>query len=137
MRKTKQVLRWLAVVLMIVLALARGAGGVVLVVSGDTTFPEAGLEPSTMVLLGALLILIALLVLVAGIGVAAGKGWAWTLGIGAAIAFVIDGALNGYLLFGKPGDGGTVVNLLVASAIITCLVLSRRGSPNRGDVASG
>ncbi|HEY8258751.1 MAG TPA: hypothetical protein VIG08_13925 [Gemmatimonadales bacterium] len=43
--------------------------------------------------------------------------------------FVLDGALNGYLLFGHPGDRGTLVNLGVALLILGALWLGRSERP--------
>jgi len=34
---------------------------------------------------------------------------------------MIDGAINGYLLYGRPGDRGTIVNVIAAALILTSL----------------
>lgn len=118
-------LRWIASVLMILLGLARGVGGAILIRGGKGTLPDSPASPSTLLVVGLFLVAIGLVEVIAGLGVAARRRRFWALGIAATVAFVVDGAINGLLLFGRPGAGGTVVNLAVALVIFTCLVLSR------------
>jgi hypothetical protein len=53
------------------------------------------------------------------------KRFFWILGIAATVPFVIDGAINGYFLFGRPGEGGTIANIVAAILIIGCLWVGR------------
>ena len=125
MRSSNHVLVWVAVLLMVIVGLARAAGGVTLMVTGKTSLPESEASSSTMAMIGLFLVLIGIAEIVAAIGVAMRKRRFWTLGIVATVAFVLDGAINGYLLFGRPGDGGTVVNAVVAAGIIASLLRTR------------
>ncbi len=113
-------------VLMILLGLARGAGGISLMVQGENTLPNIIANTRTIRALAIGLVLIGLLELISAIGVLLLKRSFWILGIMTTILFVIDGALNGYLLFGKPGDQGTIVNCIVAILIISCLLIGRK-----------
>jgi hypothetical protein len=45
--------------------------------------------------------------------------------LGVLLLFLLDGALNGWLLFGRPNDAGSLVNL-GAAAIIGALAVSGR-----------
>lgn len=40
-----------------------------------------------------------------------------------------DTSADGYLLFGRPGDRGTIVNIVFAGAILGCLWRGRRAVP--------
>ena len=72
------------------------------------------------------LILIGIIEIISAVGVYFLKRKYWLLGIFVTVLFVIDGAVNGYFLFGKPGDQGTVVNLIAAVIIITLLLLGKK-----------
>ncbi len=113
-------------VLMILLGLARGAGGISLMVQGENTLPNIIASTRTIRALAIGLVLIGLFELISAIGVLLLRRSFWILGIIVTILFVIDGALNGYLLFGKPGDQGTIVNSIVAILIISCLLIGRK-----------
>ncbi len=120
-------------ILMVLLGLARSMGGAIILMQGQRALPPELLlsrpappSPQTIMILGLILTLIGLLEVVAGVGVFQLRRRFWTLGIVTTIAFVIDGAINGWLLFGKPGDQGTMVNLLVAGVIISCLIIGRQ-----------
>jgi hypothetical protein len=50
---------------------------------------------------------------------------AWVLGALATIAFVMGGAVNGMVLYGKPAVMGTAINIVAAAAIFACLLAGR------------
>jgi hypothetical protein len=112
-------------ILMILLGLARGAGGVTLLAKGQSTLPDIQAAPGTTKVLALVLLLIGAAEIVAGIGVIARKRRFWTFGIIATVAFVLDGAINGWLLFGRPGDRGTIMNVAAAALILLCLLRGR------------
>jgi hypothetical protein len=111
--------------LLLVLGLARAAGGVVLVVSGGSAVESQRVGLETARALGAGLILVGAVAVVASLGVMRCRAWGWGLGILALVLFVADGLLNGYLLFGRPGDRGTIVNVAAAALILTFLLRGR------------
>lgn len=115
-----------AAVLLILLGLARGIGGIVLAMGKPQPLESALVGPSVARVLGMGLLVVALLAFVAAIGLFARRVWAPTVALVAPTLFVLDGALNGYLLFGKPGAGGTLGNVFVAVAIIGFVLLARR-----------
>jgi hypothetical protein len=116
----------IAAVLMALLGVARGGGGVLLLLQAGATMPEIVAGDGTVRVLGALLVAIGLLEVVSAIGVWRLDRRFWLLGIAVTVAFVVDGAVNGWLLFGRPGEAGTLVNVVVASVIIGCLWATRR-----------
>lgn len=113
-------------VLMILLGLARGIGGIALLIQGKNTLPNIIAGENTIQILANGLILIGLLEIVSAIGILRLKRAYWILGIVVTVAFVIDGAINGYFLFGKPGDQGTVINSIAALLIISFLFIGRK-----------
>jgi len=112
-------------VLMILLGLARGIGGRVLLLQGRAADPEIMADSSVLSILAIGLVLIGVTEIIAGVGTCKSKHPYWVLGIVITILFVIDGAINGYFLYGQPGDRGTVVNVIVAFLIISSLFLGR------------
>lgn len=113
-------------VLMILLGIARGAGGIVLLVQGPSTDPRIRATEATVAVLGVVLVLLGAAIVATGLGVLRRNRRAWAWGIWLVIAFVIDGAINGYVFFGRPGEQGTVGNLVAAALIVSSLLLGRR-----------
>ena len=103
---------------MLLLGLARGLGGALLLARGPDLDPDilAGAAAARAVGLG--LLAVAALEIVAAIGVLRRRLWGWRLGIGATLLFVLDGLVNGTVLYGRPGDGGTVANVVAAALIL-------------------
>lgn len=112
-------------ILMILLGLARGVGGLTLLMQGKSALPNIIASESTIRILAVGLIMIGVLEIISAVGVLRLKRFFWIFGIAVTLAFVIDGAINGYFLFGKSGEGGTIVNSLVAIFIIGCLWIGR------------
>ena len=112
-------------VLMAMLGLARAAGGLVLLTRGAAADPDIHASGSTVAAVGAVLVALGLILVAAAIGVHRRRPLFWRAGIACTIAFVIDGAINGALLYGKPGDQGTVVNVFVAAIIVAYLFRGR------------
>jgi hypothetical protein len=105
-----------ASLLLLLLGLARGAGGLVLGVQGPAVVDSSRVALSSARLLGAGLAVIAVLAVVAAIRLYRGRPQALRFTLVVLLLFVVDGALNGYLLFGRPDDGGSLVN--VGAAVI-------------------
>ncbi|NCQ33552.1 hypothetical protein GW813_00470 [bacterium] len=113
-------------VLMILLGLARGIGGLVLLVRGSAADPNIQAPEAAVTVLAAVLVALGGALVVAAVGILRRSRRAWFLGIGLVVAFVLDGAVNGYVFFGHPGDRGTGVNLLAAVLILLGLGLGHR-----------
>lgn len=111
--------------LLLVLGLARAAGGLVLATSGGEAVDSTRVSDETARLLGAGLIFVGLLSAAASVGCMLRRTWGWSLGFVAIVLFVADGLLNGTLLLGRPGDTGTIVNVIAAALIAVCLVRGR------------
>jgi len=123
--KPRKALR-LAGVLMILLGLARTAGGVVLLSQGAAADPNIRASDSTCAAVGGFLLALGAGLIVSAVGVLRGRRRAWLLGIIFTVAFVVDGMVNGYLLYGRPGDQGTIVNVIAATLILICLFVGAR-----------
>jgi hypothetical protein len=104
--------------------LARTSGGLALLVRGGATDAriQAG-APVAAVGLG--LVLVGVMLMVASIGLARRSRWGFMLAVAALVAFLIGGAVNGYLLYGRPGGSGTAINVVAAVLIAGCLLLGR------------
>ena len=111
----------LAGVLMILLGLARSAGGIVLLSQGAAADPSIRASDATCAAVGGFLLALGAGLILSAVGVLRRHRRAWLLGIGFTVAFVVDGMVNGYLLYGRPGDQGTVVNVVAATLILICL----------------
>ena len=111
----------LGAVLMALLGLARAAGGILLLTRGSAADPRIHAGGPTVAAVGMVLLVLGSILLAAAVGVFVRRRLFWRIGIACTIAFVIDGGINGTLLYGKPGDQGTVVNVVVAAAILICL----------------
>jgi hypothetical protein len=116
----------IAAILLLILALARGAGGVVLLTPGRAPIPGSTASRATEVGLGAGLVAVALLGMVAGWQLLRRRSRAFSLTICALAAFLAGGLMNGALLFGRPTDEGTMVNSVAAAAIFLFLWTGRR-----------
>ena len=110
---------------MAALGVVRGAGGLALVLEGPALDPDIQASAGAASLVGGVLLALGLLLVVAAVGVFRRLRAFWMLGIVATLAFVVDGAINGLLLYGRPGAGGSVANLAAAALIIGSLVLGR------------
>ncbi len=120
---------YIAAILMILLGLARGLGGIILLLQGKSTLPEIKTSETVLVFLAAGLILIGTLEIISAIGIFFLKRIYWFMGLVVTLLFVIDGVVNGYFLFGKPGEGGTLINLAAAAVIISFLLIVRAKFP--------
>jgi hypothetical protein len=116
----------LGAVLMALLGLLRSAGGILLLTRGPAADPNIHAGGPTVAAVGAGLLVLGTILVVAAIGVFLRRRLFWRIGIACTIAFVIDGAINGTLLYGKPGDSGTMANVIMATVILICLF---KGAP--------
>lgn len=106
--------------------LARGAGGLVLLLQGSETLPGIQTNETVLLFLAIILIMIGIIEIWAAVGVfLLRKGYIF-IGIIITIIFVFDGAVNGYFLFGKPGDRGTIINVIAAVILITLLLAGQK-----------
>jgi len=112
-------------VLMGLLGIVRGGGGLILIVQGAATDPKIKASESATIAVGAFLLVLGIALVVAAFGVLRRRPWALLAGIALTIAFVVDGAINGYVLFGRPGDQGTLMNVIAAVLILVFLVIGR------------
>lgn len=125
----------LGAALMMFLGLVRAAGGVMLLTSGASIDSRIQANEPTVTLVGAGLLVLGLALVVSAMGVLLRRSrFFWTVGIACTVAFVIDGAINGSLLYGRPGDQGTVVNVILAALILICLKRGASALPPRGAV---
>lgn len=124
-------------ILMILLGLVRGAGGLMLVMRGSAVNPAIHATGPVTAVLGAVLLLLGLGLIVAGGGMFARPKRFWAPGIIFTMAFLIDGAINGTLLYGRPGAGGTFANALVAILILACLLAGRRAVEKSASETTG
>jgi len=116
---------------MMLLGLARGGGGIALLLRGGELDPKIQATNAAAYAVGLGLVLLGGVLIASGLGLLRGVRVFWTVGVAAVLVFVVDGAINGYVLYGHPGDRGTVVNMITAALIVTCLVLGKEGLPSR------
>jgi len=106
-----------------------------LLTSGASIGSRIQANEPTVTLVGAGLLVLGLALVVSAMGVLLRRSrFFWTVGIACTVAFVIDGAINGSLLYGRPGDQGTVVNVILAALILICLKRGASALPPRGAV---
>lgn len=118
-------------ILMLLLGIARGAGGVVLLVKGAAADPRIHAGGPIVAVVGLILTLLGAGLVAAAIGVLRSGSRSWRWGGWLVVAFVLDGVLNGAVLYGQPGEEGTGVNVLAALLILMFLYLGR-GRLGRG-----
>ena len=116
----------IAVLLMIILGLARGIGGIILLIQGKSTLSNIKTNETVLIYLAIGLILIGIFEVISAVGIYFLKRKFWSLGVFVTVLFVIDGMINGYFLFGKPGDQGTIINLFFAIIIIIFLFKGKK-----------
>jgi hypothetical protein len=112
---------WIAIALMFTLGFLRSAGGIMLIIKKELLDPAIIASSLQAVICGAGLLIIGIAEISAAIGIIAGKRSFIISGIIVTALFVIDGLINGYILYGKPMDGGTIANLVTAAIIISLL----------------
>lgn len=118
-------------VLLVALGLVRGLGGTLLLLHGSGLDPEVLAPPAVTAGVGWGLVGIGALAVASGVLALLGIRRADVLGAVTVIAFLIDGALNGWLLFGRPGAAGTALNL-AAGALIVGFLWAGRGALRKG-----
>ena len=116
---------------MVLLGLVRGIGGFVLLTHGSAADPGIRATETATWIVGVMLLLVSLSLIVAGVGVSLRRRALWVVGLACTVAFVIDGAINGWALYGRPGAGGTIANAIVALIILACLLAGRPALPTR------
>ena len=120
--------RWYLIiggVLMILLGLARGLGGLALLTHGAAADPKIQATDSAVSTVGVILLLLGLALIAAAVGVFRRLHSFWFVGVICTVAFVADGAINGFVLYGRPGGQGTIVNVIAAALILACLLLGK------------
>lgn len=96
-----------------------------LAISGAEAVDAIRTNDHTTRLLGVGLVFVGTLSIAASVGCMQRRAWGWGLGFAAILLFVADGVLNGMVLFGSPGDRGTMVNVIAAALIAVCLLRGR------------
>jgi hypothetical protein len=115
-------------VLLVALGIARGLGGTLLLLHGSVTDRAITAPPGVVSGVGCGLVAVGVLALAAGTAALLRRRGSILLGIAAIAAFLIDGVLNGWLLFGSPRWIGAAVNLAVGALIAGMLLAGRKGS---------
>ena len=122
---------WLIVasILMILVGIFRGTGGFLLILRGNRV--NTGLEISAsgnqIIFAGTGLIIVMILFLISAYFLLKDQiKTGWNTGWIAIIFFILDGLLNGYLLFGAPRFQGQLINLIAAILIGTSLILGKK-----------
>lgn len=108
-------------VLMLLLGLARGIGGMMLMTGGAKPDPAIRAGTTEVVATAAALMLLGIALAVTAVSVLQRGRLAWVMGCVLTVAFVLGGLVNGIVLYGRPQLAGTLGNLVVAAAIIACL----------------
>ncbi len=122
-------------VLMFLLGLARAAGGAALLLRGAAVDPNVQASNARVAFVGAALALLGAALAVAGVAVLRGSRRAARIGLALVAVFVIDGAINGTLLYGRPLAGGTAANVL-AAVVIGALLAAGLRRPERSGATS-
>lgn len=118
-------------ILMIIVGLARGAGGAALLARGGAADPAIKAGSATVFGAALSLLLLAMLLVVTGVGVLRRRRASWLVGAVGTVAFVLGGAFNGFALYGRPQVAGTAGNVAAAAMIIMCLMLGRGALEDR------
>lgn len=116
----------LGAVLALLLGLVRAVGGAVLMATGPDLDPAIRATPAATAALGGVLVLLGMFLVVTAIGVLRRRRSALRWTVAGVAAFLIDGAVNGAVLIGRPGDGGTLANVVAATVILSLLFAGRR-----------
>lgn len=118
-----------AAVLLLLLALARGAGGLALLSRSEAALSvtNASAHATTWVALG--LLAVAILALFSGIWLLLGRAGARAMSVLTLVLFVAGGAANGLVLFGAPKPQGVLLNLAYAALVIYFIAWGHRGNP--------
>jgi hypothetical protein len=117
--------------LIILVGLGRGFGGVVLLATAQAPVGDLAVATGHLALMGGALLLVAVLCVWSGVAVLLGKPGGVRVGLVAMALFVIDGAVNGFVLYGAPRPIGLIGNLLVAAIIAALLLRGRLSPPSR------
>ena len=113
--------------------MARALGGIILLLKGNNIEVDRVIIASSteIVFIGFGLIIIVIMFLVSAIGIFKKKYLYWKLGIITSVLFIIDGAINGFLLFDQPLETGTIINIAVSILIIISLYLGKNSISER------
>ena len=100
-------------ILAAIVGIARGIGGLSLVINHEDT---------STILVGVGLLIVAILLMTSGIlyAIKCSSIFRNTLTI-AIIFFWIDGIINGFILFGMPQLSGQIINIILVIIIMTCI----------------
>ena len=126
MRVSTRACGWIAATLLVLLGLARGIGGVLLLHGGPSVAGSDARPDAPAGLIGVGLILVGVLCLAGGAATILRARSALWVGGGALVIFVAGGVTNGILLYGGPRVGGVVGNVLYASLTSAALWLGTR-----------
>ncbi|MFB3909070.1 MAG: hypothetical protein ACE15D_11780 [Candidatus Eisenbacteria bacterium] len=115
-----------ASILLFLLALGRGAGGLVLLLAGERAITEQQVAPDPpLAAVGIMLLVVAALAVLSGWLLWRRARVGILLTIVTIVLFVAGGFINGTLLYGRPVETGAVINLLLAGGIALFLYMGR------------
>ncbi len=127
---------WLVIasILMILVGILRGYGGFLLIIRGKmlTTGLEISASGNQTIIAGSGLIIVLILFLISAFFLLKDQSkTGWNTGWFAITFFILDGLLNGYLLFGAPRIQGQLINVIAGILIGISLILGRKALKNR------
>ena len=115
-----------AALLLLLLGLARGAGGLALLSRSEAALSvtNASVHATTWVALG--LLGVAILALSSSIWLLLGRPGGRAMSVLTLVLFVAGGAVNGLVLFGAPKPQGILLNFVYAAVVILFVVWGHR-----------
>lgn len=121
----------IASVFMIIVGLFRGIGGLLLILNGKgVTDDPSDLLPVRMFSLVAigLIIVFIFFAVAAYLTLSRKDNVGWVLSWIAIVIFLLDGVINGFILFGKPRFQGQLINIIASLLIAIPLILAKTSS---------
>lgn len=125
----KRYFLYLAADLMIFVGIFRGIGGVSLLLKGTSVKSNVSISAtgSQTLLVGIGLVVVLLFMIAAGVLLMKRRSYKWWIVSWIATAFfLIDGVINGFILFGAPSFQGQIINLVAAMLIFISLVIGKK-----------
>jgi hypothetical protein len=113
---------------MIIVGLIRGIGGFLLIHNGNSVIegPSHLLPVRMFTLMGIGLIIVLIFFAAAAFFILSKKSkTGWVLSWVAIAIFLLDGIINGYILFGGPKFQGQLINIIASLLIIIPLILAK------------
>jgi hypothetical protein len=125
----KRYFLYLAADLMIFVGIFRGIGGVSLLLKGASVKTDVSISAtgSQTLLVGIGLVVVLFFMIAAGVLLMKHRSYKWwIMSWIATVFFLIDGLINGFILFGAPSFQGQVINIVAALLIFISLVIGKK-----------